>query len=409
MATMSVSYLLERIDNPELLDHRGELRLGACVQAGQAAKRRLDAGESTDRRADRRAVADGRAARDELVLRNVRLVQTVARRYRLRAGGDPDDLFMYGVLGLFRAAELFDPGKGVRFSTYAVLWVRQAINAALGDESHPLHVPYPQQLKEIRLRALMSTDGMHLERAAAEVGMQPSTARQLLAACAPSVSLDQPVDSSERDGATVVDLVPQYDVGFGLVDDDVAGGPQQEALHVGLAHLDSIERQVVRTSLQDHDGRAPTLDEIAAELGLASTLVRSKRLSARSKLAHPALGLRQQLRSGVAGTGSADYDPAWALQAPCRSVGLGPFFEDLRRDRRGDLYGTARRTCAPCPVRTSCLSAGIAEGLRSGYLGGMIPARRIELRKQAQRNGVAVEDPTAIAAFLVGFPLAVGS
>jgi hypothetical protein len=203
--------------------------------------------------------------------------------------------------------------------------------------------------------------------------------------------------------------VPQYDVGFGLVDDDVAGGPQMEALHVGLVHLDSIERQVVRTSLQDLDGRAPTLDEIAAELGLASTLVRSKRLSARSKLAHPALGLRQQLRGGVAGTKSADYDPTWALRAPCRSVGLAPFFEDLRRDRRGDLYGTARRTCAPCPVRTSCLSAGIAEGLRSGYLGGMIPARRIELRKQAQRNGVAVEDPTAIAAFLVGFPVAVGS
>jgi RNA polymerase sigma factor (sigma-70 family) len=401
MAALSVSYLLERVGTTALLDHADELRLGTVVQTGQAAKRRLDEGTSTDRRSDRRAVHDGRAARDELVLRNVRLVQTVARRYRLRGGGDPDDLFMYGVLGLFRAAELFDPGKGVRFSTYAVLWIRQAINAALGDESHALHVPYPQQLKEIRLRALVSGEGRSLEAAASEVGMLATTARQLLAACAPSVSLDAPLDSSERDGATVIDLVPQYDVGFDDVDHEVAAARQHEALHVGMAHLDATERRIMRVTLAEADGRAPTLEEIATELGLAPTLVRSKRLSARSKLAHPALGLRQQLRVGPGADTAGSYDASWANRAPCRSVGLPAFFEDLAPAGR-DGYALARRTCDACPsdVRTSCLATAIAEGLRSGFVGGAIPARRLELRRAAQADGIAVDDPRAVAGFL---------
>jgi hypothetical protein len=248
----------------------------------------------------------------------------------------------------------------------------------------------------------MSADGRSLVEAAAEVGMQASTARQLLAACAPSVSLDAPLDTSERDGATVIDLVPQLEPGYEAVDDEVASGPQHEALHVGLAHLDAVERQVVRATLQDHDGRAPTLDEVAAELGLAPTLVRSKRLSARSKLAHPALGLRQQLRAAAGADATGDFDPAWSLRAPCRSVGLRPFFEDLRRDDRGDAYGTARRACEACPddVRRSCLASAIAEGLRSGFVGGTIPARRLELRRAAQDAGVAVDDAAAVASFL---------
>jgi hypothetical protein len=96
------------------------------------------------------------------------------------------------------------------------------------------------------------------------------------------------------------------------------------------------------------------------------------------------------------------FDPAWALSAQCRTVGITHFFEDLSPDRRGDPYAKAREVCAVCPrrVRLSCLATAIGEGLRTGFFAGCIPARRLELRKAAQAQGVAVNDPAALVAFL---------
>jgi RNA polymerase primary sigma factor len=295
MAHASLSYILERSETSALLAAEDELALGRIVQAGLLAKRRLENGESDNKRADKKAIADGRAARDQLVVRNVRLAQNVARRYRLRSGGDPEDLFMFGVLGLFRAAELFDPTKGLRFSTYAVLWIRQAINAAIGDLAHSVHVPYPQQLKEIRLRALVSEEGSTVANAAGELGMMPQTAVQLLAACASSSSFDQPVGFDDG-GRTLGDVVPSREpVGYDGVDNNMVGDDLDASLARGFEFLDEREREVMRCFLEAGDHDTPTLEAVAASTGMPSTLVRSKRLSARSKLGHPAADLRQRL------------------------------------------------------------------------------------------------------------------
>jgi hypothetical protein len=96
------------------------------------------------------------------------------------------------------------------------------------------------------------------------------------------------------------------------------------------------------------------------------------------------------------------FDPAWSLDAPCRTVGITHFFEDLSPVRRGDPYAKAREVCAECPrrVRLSCLASAIGEGLRTGFFAGCIPARRLELRKAALADGVAVSDPAALVSFL---------
>jgi hypothetical protein len=98
----------------------------------------------------------------------------------------------------------------------------------------------------------------------------------------------------------------------------------------------------------------------------------------------------------------ATFDPAWALSAQCRTIGITHFFEDLSPERRGDPYAKAREVCAACPrrVRLSCLATSISEGLRTGFFAGCIPARRLELRKAAQAEGVAVNDPVALVSFL---------
>ena len=93
----------------------------------------------------------------------------------------------------------------------------------------------------------------------------------------------------------------------------------------------------------------------------------------------------------------------WALDAACRGFGLDYFFEDLQDGvRRGDPYAKAREVCNSCPdyVRRCCLATAVAEGLRSGFFGGAIPARRIDIRKAAQKAGVDVNAAPAVARYL---------
>jgi RNA polymerase sigma factor (sigma-70 family) len=294
MANHSLNDIIRRGGMADLLGHEDELRLGRAVQAGRQAQDRLDASTSTDTAADGWLAAEGMRARNELVVRNVRLAQSVARRYRLRSGGDTEDLFMYGVQGLFRAAELFDPDKGFKFSTYATLWVRQAINGALSDVGPAMHVPYPQQLNEVRLRTLVEEEGHTIDEAAAVLGMTRQTAHQLLAACVVPASLDQPLVAGD-DGHTLGDRIEsERPAGYVGVDDSVASDDQVGALAPVLSLLDRHERTIMELFLSA-EGDAPTLDEVAASTGLPATLVRSKRISARSKLAHPAANVRQQL------------------------------------------------------------------------------------------------------------------
>jgi RNA polymerase primary sigma factor len=293
MSHASLTFLMRQAGSRTLLTAAEERRLGTLVQRGTAARTRLDEETSSDEAADRDAAAAGLSARDELVVRNVRLVQNVARRYRLRNGTDPEDLFMYGVLGLFRAAELFDPERGVRFSTYATVWIRQAINAALSDLANALHVPYPQQLNEVRVRTLVAEHGHTVAEAADAVGLMPATARQLLRACAASLSLHQ---SATDETMTIADRVAgETEAGYETVEDRVAGTAQFAVLSELLQHLDDEERAVMEFFIDVSADDTGTLDRAAEITGLPTTLVRSKRLSARSKLAHPAANLRQQL------------------------------------------------------------------------------------------------------------------
>ncbi len=111
-----LSDYLSRISRSALLTHREELDLGTRIQEG-----------------------DDRARR-ELIERNLRLVVSVAKKYR-GLGLPFEDLIQEGNVGLMKAVKKFDPDRGYRFSTYATWWIRQAIGRAVADKRRIIRVP----------------------------------------------------------------------------------------------------------------------------------------------------------------------------------------------------------------------------------------------------------------------------
>jgi RNA polymerase primary sigma factor len=114
----------------------------------------------------RRARAGDQRARKELVERNLRLVVSVAKKYR-GMGLPFEDLMQEGNLGLLRAVEKFDPELGHRFSTYVVWWIRQAIGRAVADKGHAIRVPAHMGEK---IRKMIRTSN----ELSAELGREPT-------------------------------------------------------------------------------------------------------------------------------------------------------------------------------------------------------------------------------------------
>ncbi len=148
---------LKEIGKVPLLSAELEVEMAKRIQAGNEAAARLAADvlaesepseqiepaavRSTDERfRDRRLVRRGQQAKEALIEANLRLVVSIAKRYRNR-GLAFLDLIQEGNLGLMRAVEKFDYEKGFKFSTYATWWIRQAITRAIADQARTIRIP----------------------------------------------------------------------------------------------------------------------------------------------------------------------------------------------------------------------------------------------------------------------------
>ncbi|HEX7734164.1 MAG TPA: RNA polymerase sigma factor RpoD/SigA [Ktedonobacteraceae bacterium] len=222
-----------------------------------------------------RAAAGDTLARQKLVESNLRLVIAIARRSS-GLGVPLLDLVQEGNLGLIRAAEKFDYRRGYRFSTYAVWWIRQAIQRAVTDQSRFIHLP-EQVIKWLcqarRVSARLSQEHGHdpqSEQIAAACGIEEAVLINLLDLNEQPVSLE----ASHDDQAHYSLEDSLEDSAAPSSDEIVAHKFLREELHTALAILTPRQRLVIALRYGLADGSGCSLEEVGKELGISRERVR---------------------------------------------------------------------------------------------------------------------------------------
>lgn len=233
----------------------------------------------------RRIRAGDEAALDRLVCANLRFVVSIAKRYQ-DGGVSLLDLINEGNLGLVRAAKKFDDAKGVKFISYAVWWVRQAIIQALTDNSHAIRLPSGRVTELYRIKRTANALLQRLNREptqdelAEALGVSPADIEEIVPVARPHVSLDAPL--ADSDDGNLFDVLSDDDAA--TPDDEVRNAGLSVSLEDAMSQLRDRERQIIRAYF-GLDGKDPeTLEEIGQRLGVTRERVRQIKQRALAKL-----------------------------------------------------------------------------------------------------------------------------
>lgn len=231
---------------------------------------------------------EGRDAAEHMIKANLRLVLSMAKKYRAR-GMPLSDLIQEGNIGLMRAVEKFDYRRGFKFSTYATWWIRQAINRVISDQSRTIRLPVHTvetitKMNNARQKLLQQLGrNPTSDELAAEMGVDVEKVDWLVSVLyAEPVSLDIPIGDDESQLSD-------------FIEDDVSPAPEEQAANSMLrqqfkdllSQLSERERKIIEMRYGLGNEQGLTLKEVGHEFGLTRERIRQIEKEALAKLRHP--------------------------------------------------------------------------------------------------------------------------
>ncbi|MBN1880199.1 RNA polymerase sigma factor RpoD/SigA [bacterium] len=244
-------------------------------------ERELELAERIQRDGDEDAVK-------ELVEANLRYVTLIARKY-IKSGIPLSDLINEGNIGLMAAARRFEPDRGVKFITYAVWWIRQAILFAISTKSRMIRLPPKQEtllhnINKTRIR-LMQELGKEpgVQEIASELGVEVTEVENLIQLGWNSVSLE-PVDDDKDTRESGIDI-PDDRI---IVDDKVIKDEFVDDVELLLTCLPEREKEILRLHF-GFDGDPYTLQQIGDRFNLTRERIRQIERRAIEKLRNKAI------------------------------------------------------------------------------------------------------------------------
>ena len=267
-----MSQYLERASRHALLSRAEELNLARRVRSGDEAARR------------------------KLVEKNLRLVVSVAKKYRGASPGlSMEDLVQEGNVGLLKAVDKFDPERGYRFSTYATYWIRQSVGRAVANKGRIIRVPVHrgEKIREAHSARndLLTALGREptREEIAVHLGWTLEEVRLTMTSTTDAVSLDRPLSTGE--GTALI--------GDFVVDEIASDATENVVRDLEISHLKATVERLPERCRQviirryGLDGQEPsTLSEIGAELGVTKERVRQLQHEAERRLKY---GIRRKV------------------------------------------------------------------------------------------------------------------
>ena len=283
---------LRDIGRYALITGEREVQLAKRMEAGGRADERLCAARpnqtAAKRRKDQRVRHDGELAKNEMIQANLRLVVSMARRYRW-TGMPLLDLIQEGNIGLMRGVGKFDWRKGFKFSTYATWWIRQAIQRGIADRSRVIRLPAHIHQLVLQISSARMTLKGELgreptdEEIAAYAWLPIERVRELNGMAANVLSLETPV--GQEGDATLGEFIPD-EVAGSRYDEVLAGIGRDEAMAV-IKTLNEREQRIIALRFGLTGQEPKTLEELGNHFGVTRERVRQIEAKALMKLRHP--------------------------------------------------------------------------------------------------------------------------
>jgi RNA polymerase primary sigma factor len=233
----------------------------------------------------RRTQRGDKKAREQMITANLRLVVKIARGYE-GLGLPLLDLINEGNIGLMKGVQRFNPDKGAKFSTYASLWIKQAIRRALSNTSKTIRLPVHVLDKmshvrktEVKLREVLDREPTD-EEVADDLGLNARRVRLYRDAARAPVSLDSPI--SFDDSTTIAEHVADAQAATPF--DQLLSHDDHELVQEVLATLDARESRILAMRFGLDDGQPKTLEEVGARLGVTRERIRQIQEQALQKM-----------------------------------------------------------------------------------------------------------------------------